>query len=317
MIGLLKALWLRPALLLWLPPLFWAGNLVLGRALGPSFPPVSLAVARWLVALAVLAPFVARRTREQRHLLQRHAWLVLGCGAFGIAGYNALGYLALQTVPAASVAFLNSTLPLMVPLAAFLLGVERVSARTLCGIALSFVGVAWIVSRGDVGSLQQFSLGGGELLVLVAVANYALYSVLLRRKPVELDPLVFLAAKMAAGLIVLMPFWAVELYRGATIPFDAGAIAAVLYIGIFASLLAFVLWNRCVATLGATVTGASFHLVALFTAALAFLVLGEPVRSFHLVGIVLILAGFALATFRRKAYPRNGGISACRRSETS
>ena len=298
---LLAALWVRPALLLWLPPLFWAGNLVLGRALGPTFPPVSLAVGRWLVALSVLAPFVARRTYEQRHLLRRHAMLILGCGAFGIAGYNALGYLALQTVPAASVAFLNSTLPLMVPLAAFALGVERVAPRTLCGIALSFVGVAWIVSRGDIGSLGQLSLGGGELLVLVAVANYALYSVLLRRKPPEIDPLVFLAATMAAGLGVLMPFWALELYRGATIPHDPGSLAAVLYIGIFASLLAFVLWNRCVATLGATVTGASFHLVALFTAALAFLVLGEPVRPFHLIGIALILAGFALATISRTA----------------
>ena len=303
---LLAALWARPALLLWLPPLFWAGNLVLGRALGPTFPPVSLAVGRWLVALAVLAPFVARRAYEQRHLLRRHALLIFGCGAFGIAGYNALGYLALQTVPAASVAFLNSTLPLMVPLAAFALGVERVAPRTLCGIALSFVGVGWIVSRGDVGSLGQLSLGGGELLVLVAVANYALYSVLLRRKPTELDPLVFLAATMATGLIVLMPFWAVELSHGATIPRDAGSIAAVLYIGIFASLLAFVLWNRCVATLGATVTGASFHLVALFTAALAFLVLAEPVRGFHLIGIALILAGFALATVRRSAPDRPG-----------
>jgi drug/metabolite transporter (DMT)-like permease len=246
---------------------------------------------------------------EQRQLLRRHALLILGCGAFGIAGYNALGYLALQTVPAASVAFLNSTLPLMVPLAAFALGVERVAPRTLGGIALSFVGVAWIVSRGDAGSLGQLSLGGGELLVLVAVANYALYSVLLRRKPAELDPLVFLAATMAAGLVVLMPFWAAELGHGATIPRDAGSLAAVLYIGIFASLLAFVLWNRCVATLGATVTGASFHLVALFTAALAFLVLGEPLRSFHLIGIALILAGFALATLRRRT-PDGPGLTA-------
>ena len=80
------------------------------------------------------------------------------------------------------------------------------------------------------------------------------------------------------------------------IPRDAGSLAAVLYIGLFASLLAFILWNRCVATLGATVTGISFHLVALFTAALAFPVLGEPVRPFHLIGIALILAGFVLAT---------------------
>ena len=100
---------------------------------------------------------------------------------------------------------------------------------------------------------------------------------------------------MAAGLLVLLPFWVWELAQGATIPTSPGPIAAVLYIGVFASLLAFIIWNRCVSALGPSVTGASFHLVALFTAALAFLLLGEPVRSFHLVGAALILGGFGLA----------------------
>ncbi|WP_186419673.1 DMT family transporter [Bosea sp. CS1GBMeth4] len=291
-----RGLLARPLLLLWLPPLFWAGNLVLGRALGPSFPPVSLAVGRWLVALACLVPFVGRQLWQERALVRRHLRLIVACGAFGIAGYNALGYLALQTTPAASVAFLNSTLPLMVPLAAFALGVERVSGRTLAGIAVSFAGVVWIVARGDLQQLRELRADGGELLVLVAVANYAVYSVLLRRKPAALSPLVFLAATMAAGLLVLAPFWLVELARGARIPTDAGSVAAVLYIGVFASLIAFILWGHCVATLGPSVTGVSFHLVALFTALLAVAVLGEPVRGFHLVGMMLILAGFFLAT---------------------
>lgn len=294
--AVLKGLWERPLLLLWLPPLFWAGNLVLGRALGASFPSVSLAVGRWLVALACLASFIGRQAWRERALLRQHLALIVACGAFGVAGYNALGYLALRTTPAASVAFLNSTLPLMVPLAAFALGVERVSGRTLAGIAVSFAGVVWIVARGDLQQLGALRADGGELLVLIAVANYAVYSVLLRRKPASLSPLVFLAATMAAGLVVLSPFWAFELMQGARIPTDAGSIAAVLYIGVFASLIAFILWGHCVATLGPSVTGVSFHLVALFTALLAAAVLGEPVRGFHLVGMMLILAGFFLAT---------------------
>ena len=300
---ILQRLWAQPMLLLPLPPLFWAGNLVLGRALAGSFPPVSLAVGRWVVALACLLPFVLGAIGAQRGALIRARGLIFACGAFGIAGYNALGYFSLQSAPAASVAFLNSTLPLMVPLAAFLLGVERVSARTLAGIAISFIGVTWIVARGELSTLAELSLAGGEPLVLVAVANYAIYSVLLRRRPADLDPLVFLAATMAAGLLVLLPFWIWELAQGVTIPTTPGPIAAVLYIGVFASLLAFIIWNRCVATLGASVTGASFHLVALFTAALAFLILGEPVRWFHLIGAALILGGFGLAAASGHATP--------------
>lgn len=292
----LRALWTRPLLLLPLPPLFWAGNLVLGRALAETAPPVALAVGRWLVALLVLAPFVASRMMAQRVLLVRSARLIVLCGAFGVAGYNALGYLALHTVPAASVAFLNSTLPLMVPLAAALLGVERVRGRTLAGIALSFVGVVVIVARGELAALTTVGSGGGELLVLLAVANYAIYSVLLRRRPADLDPAVFLAATMVTGLAVLLPFLAVEIAGGHVIALDGGTLAAIAYIGVFASLLAFVIWNHCVARLGPSVTGASFHLVAVFTALLAAVALGEPLRGFHLVGAALILAGFAIAT---------------------
>ena len=295
----LLALWARPVWLLWLPPAFWAGNLVLGRALGPVFPPVSLAVGRWVVALAVLTPFVWRQAWRERRLLGKHWALITACGAFGIAGYNALGYIALQTVPAASVAFLNSTLPLMVPLAAVVLGGERIARKAVAGIAVSFLGVVWIMTRGDMGSLAALRFEGAEPLVLLAVANYAVYSVLLRRKPAAIGPLVFPAATMAAGLLVLMPFWAFELARGARIPTDPASIGAVLYISIFASLFAFILWSRCVAMLGATVTGVSFHLVALFTALLAFLALNEPVRAFHVAGIVLILLGFFVTTLRR------------------
>ena len=291
-------LWSRPLFLLPLPPLFWAGNLVLGRALANSYPPVSLAMGRWLVAIVVLAPFVSASVWRQRSLLRRNWVLILLCGAFGIAGYNALGYLALQTVPAASVAFLNSSLPLMVPLAAFVLGVERVRKVTVLGILISFVGVAWIVARGDPADLAHIGLSAGEPLVLIAVANYALYSVLVRRKPQELDGLVFLASTIVTGLGVLLPFWIWELSSGAKIPFDASSVGAVVYIGVFASLFAFILWNRCVASLGPSVTGASFHLVALFTAVLAFLVLGEPVARFHVIGATLILCGFFVATGR-------------------
>lgn len=313
--SLLDRLWARPLLLLPLPPLFWAGNLVLGRALAETFPPVSLAVGRWLVALAVLLPFVARPAWDQRHLMRRHWVLILACGAFGVAGYNALGYLALHSVPAASVAFLNSTLPLMVPIAAFVLGVEKVRAATLAGILLSFVGVVWIVARGDLSSLAHIGLAAGEPLVLLAVANYALYSVLVRRKPTDLDPLVFLAVTMAAGLMVLLPFWIFEIAGGAVLPRDPASLGAVLYIGVFASLLAFVLWNRCIATLGPSITGASFHLVALFTALLAFILLGEPVRAFHLVGAALILGGFVLATLRWPIMPVTAALAETPRAD--
>src|SRR4029453_5016597 len=111
---LARRLWERPLLILWIPPLLWSGNIVLGRALGDTYPPVSLAVGRWLIAFGLLIPFFVTRVWAPRKPLKKHWLLILACGAFGVAGYNALAYVALETTPAANVAFLNSTLPLMV-----------------------------------------------------------------------------------------------------------------------------------------------------------------------------------------------------------
>jgi drug/metabolite transporter (DMT)-like permease len=296
-----------PYALLLLPPLFWAGNLLIGRAYASELPPFGMAFWRWIIASACVLPFVWRELLVNRREVLAHWPVILACAASGYAGYPVLNYMALHTTPAATAAMLNSTLPLMVPLLAWMVTGERPSLRALGGIALSFVGVGWIVSRGDWSVLASFSVGRGELLVLMAVAGFALYSVLLRYRPRRISDMAFLAAMTVTTSILLLPLWVGEEAAGRSIPFEPYAIVALLFIGIFASLVANALWNRCVATLGSTLTGASFHLMAVYASILAFLLLGEPVKTFHLVGIGLILAGFALAILPHRAARIGGG----------
>ena len=288
----------RPLALLWVAPLIWATNITLGRAVAASFPPVSLTLLRWLVAALALAPFIWPRLRAQAPLLRRHWLLILVSGALGMAGYSALAYIALHTTTAASVAFINSTLPLMVPLVMLVIGREAMHPRTLAGIVVSSCGVLWIIARGDLASLAHLSFAGGEMITLAAVAMYAVYSVLIRKKPAEMDLLVFLFGGMVAGIVVLLPFTAWELAGGATIPTDARSIATVIYIGLVISLGAYLVWNYCVVRLGPGLTGASYHLLSVFTPLVAYLTLGERLAPYHYVGIALILAGVFVAARR-------------------
>ncbi|WP_202964680.1 DMT family transporter [Inquilinus limosus] len=299
--GLLDLVWRRPYVLLPLPPLFWAGNLVIGRAFAQELPPFGLTFWRWVVASAVLLPFVWRDLVAHRRDLLAHWPVIVGCAASGFAGYPVLNYLGLHTTPAATAAMLNSTLPLMVPLFAWAMTGEAPRPRVVAGIVLSFLGVGWIVGRGDPATLATLSIGGGELLVLLAVGGFALYSVLLRWRPRDVPPMAFLAATTLAACVLMAPFWIVEEAAGHSLPVAAYAIASLLFIGIFSSLVANAFWNRCVATLGPALTGASFHLMAVYSSALAFLLLGEPVRGFHLIGIGLILLGFAIAVVPKGA----------------
>lgn len=295
--------WLRrnPAVLLPFPPLFWAGNLLIGRAFASSLPPFGLAWMRWTMAFVILLPFMGRGVWLHRRALLHRWWVVASLGLTGFAGYTALNYIALHTTPAASAAMLNSMLPLMVPVFAWIIAGERPSLRVGIAIGISLVGVLTIVSRGDPSVITSLRFGIGEILVLLAVACYAFYSVILRYAPKSVPPLVFLEATFIPAMIVLTPLWVWELAQGRVLPLRPYAIASVLFIGIFASLIANLLWNRSVATVGSTITGASFHLMAIYSAVLAFLLLGEPVHGFHLVGIALILTGFALATLPRRS----------------
>ncbi len=292
---LAQRLWATPALIFLVPPVVWSGNILLARGLNDVLPPVGLAFWRWLLALLILLPIAIGAGRRQRQLLLRHWRLVLACGAFGIAGYNALAYVALQTVPAVNMTVVNSAIPVLIPVFAFLIAGERPTIRQVAGILLSMVGVVWIIARGSPSALLSLSIGSGDLWVLASIVNWAIYTVILRYRPPEIATIVFLVGSIIAGLAVLAPFWAWELARGEVMPLTPQTLGAVVYVAVFASVAAFLCWGRSVVLIGSTATGLSIHLIPVIVGALSLVLLGEPVLPFHLVGAAFIAAGLVAA----------------------
>ncbi len=293
--------WHRPYALLLLPPLFWAGNMLIGRAFAGQLPPLGLTFWRWVVASVCVLPFTWRELWTQRAVLRR-AWpVLLAGGAFGFAGSPVLNYMATQSIPAATASMINSSLPLMVPLMAWIITRDTPPRRAVVGIALSTAGVLWLLSRGDMSRLMALSFGAGELLMLGSVAGFAVYCTLLRYRPAGLSDLGFMSVLSVVTAVLLLPAALWDAAQGRHMPVAPWSVASVLFIGLFSSLIANVLWNRCVATLGPTLTGVSFHLMAVYTCVLAFLLLHESLQLFHYVGITLILCGVAIALglFRR------------------
>ena len=288
---LARRLWSMPALMFLVPPLAWSGNILMARALNDVLPPVGLAFWRWLLAATLLLPFAARGLFRHRRLLLARWRLVLACGAFGMAGYNALAYMALQTVPAINVSVINSAIPALIPLFALLLAGDRLNVRQGAGILVSMVGVLWIIARGDPASLLDLSIGAGDLWVLASVVNWAIYTVILRLRPVEIDTLTFLVACILAALVALAPFWLWEIGSGRSMALTAQTLGSVVYVALFASIASFLCWSRSVALIGATRTGMAIHLIPLLVGVAGMVFLDEPVRPFHLIGAAFIAAG--------------------------
>ena len=85
---------------------------------------------------------------------------------------------------------------------------ERLSVRQALGVAISLAGVVAIVARGDVTLLASLHLNGGDLWVLLATLSWAVYTVCLRWRPAELDPLAMLWTISAFGVAAMLPLYA-------------------------------------------------------------------------------------------------------------
>lgn len=284
-----------------LPPLFWSGNLIMARGLHEVFPPIGLAFWRWTAALAILLAVGGRLAWLQRRVILRHWRILVVYGLLGVAGYNTFLYLGLQTTTAINAAVLNAGLPLVIPLFSWLLAGERLTARQAVGLALSLSGVLWILCRGDPALLAALSFTAGDGWILLAVLAWAIYSALLRYRPAELTPWVFMLAMVGIGVTALGPFYAWEIVAsGRHMPASGQSLVAVLYLALFASILAWICWNRSVALIGATRTGLAFHLIPVFAGAMAIALLGETLHGYHLVGALCILVGIVLTTVVRR-----------------
>jgi drug/metabolite transporter (DMT)-like permease len=287
-------------LLLAAASLFWSGNWIAGRALREAFDPVTLNFWRWAVATLVLAPFALRGLRGRWGAVRRRAGILLALAFTGVALFQCLVYLGLRSTPAVNAVLLNSSFPMFMLLCSWVMERERASRRQVLGMLISLAGILIIICRGDPAALLHLQLNAGDAWILLAMPVWGVYSVLLKRRPAELDGLELLFVISLAGTLMLVPGaliagWVSTSVRMPTAPEALG----VLYMAVFASVLAYVCWNRGVAVVGANAAGFTVHLLPAFGTVLAILFLGESFAGFHAAGIATILAGVLLATWRK------------------
>lgn len=283
--------------LLALANLLWAGNVIVGRAVVGQVPPVTLAWWRWtgafIVGLGLAWPHLRRDAPE----LLRHLPILLVLAATGIASLNAMSYMGLQYTTAVNALLLQSVMPVIVLLWAFALYGERPGLFQTAGVAASLAGVVTIAAGGSPGALARLSFNIGDIWVLAGIVVYALYVVLLRRRP-RVHPMSLLVALMAIGSVLLLPFSIWEAHGGAVIRGGWPSWAAIAYTAVLPSLVAYLFFNRAVELIGAAPAGQSTHLMPVFGVALAVIFLGERIQIYHAFGIALIAAGLALASLR-------------------
>lgn len=292
-------LWRAAPLLLAAAILFWAGNSIAGRALAGVAPPLALAFWRWVVALALVTPLAWPKLKADRAELVRRWRTVLGLSMTGVASFGALLYVGLQHTTALNSILLQAAIPPLVMLFAWAVLRERTSRGEIGGVALSLAGVLVVITRGRPWDLLHLGLNRGDAIVLVGVVLYAVYSLLLRRRP-AVHPLSLLWATFACAALLLAPAYAWEIASGRTLPLTPQTLAGIGYVAVFPSFLAYLFFNRGVELIGSARASQFLHLQPVFGAVLAVLLLGERFHGFHAVGVALIGAGIGLSAWTQR-----------------
>ena len=274
--------------------LSWSGNIVIGRAVRSEIPPLGMTFWRWTLCCLILVIFTAPRFKIAMPILKREWPLLLVMAITGIAAFNPLQYFALHTTTAINVTLILATCPAFMALLSMLFLKERLGLAQLLGIAVSFIGVAIVITNGDLESLLDVQFAIGDIWMLCAAIIWAFYSIAVKKRPADLDPLVMLTVITGIGALILLPFYIWESLTFKVMPVTDTSLLTVGYITLIASLLAYICYNKAVSLIGPAKAGPSIHLMPGWVAILAFIFLGERLESYHLLGIACIGIGIFL-----------------------
>lgn len=276
-------------------PLFavilWAMNAVVNKLSTGVVEPETISFYRWVVALLVLTPFCIKGSIRHWPVIKAHLGKLCFLGFLGMALYQCLAYYAAYTISATMIGIFVSLIPLLTIILSLIILKTPITKGLVIGSALSFFGIAWLISSGSPSVLLEVGVGKGELMMFIAALAYALYGVLTMKWRIPLSSWQALYWQVIFGVIILIPLFMFATNRAITLE----NVGLILFAGIPASVIAPFLWLQGVARLGANKTSLFMNLSPLFTALISVIVLHESLETYHFVGGGMSLLGVMIA----------------------
>jgi drug/metabolite transporter (DMT)-like permease len=275
----------------------WAGNAIVGRVLVASgaVSPITLSTVRWGLAALLLLPLGWRVFAPGSTLWQNKKRFLL-LGLFGVGSYNALLYLALETSTAINVTLIGASMPIWMLFIGAVFYQTKPRLLQAVGAVVSLIGVAVVLTRGDLSTLLSMQVVLGDLFIMVATITWAVYSWMLTRpgssNEREWPWAQFLMAQIFAGLLWTTFFDGFEIAAGqAYLDLNLWTASLILFVAIGPSLISYRCWGLGVNGAGPTVAAFFANFIPLFTAIFSAAILGEPPQLFHGVAFALIVTG--------------------------
>ena len=280
--------------LIFITPALWTVNYLVGRSAPGVIEPHLLALLRWLMAGVLFSLGAHAELWAHRHQIAADWKHYLVLGALGMWICGAWVYIGARTTGAVNIALIYAISPVLIVAFSALWLRERFKLLQACGLALALAGVLHVVLKGHWAALAAVQFVPGDGWILAATLSWTVYSVLLKKWPSPLGPSARLTVISLAGVLVLLPFviWEalVNPLPVLTVQGFGLALAAAFFPG-YGAYLAYSVMQR---ELGAARVSVVLYLGPIYTAIMAWLVLGEPLQAYHAWGMVLVLPGIYL-----------------------
>ena len=290
----MKSVFNNAYVLLTLATLLWGGNSVAGKLASFDWQPFTITSARWLLTALLLLPFAWPHLKRDWQILTTDWKTLAALGAFGMALFNLLMYLALNHTSAINVSIEQASMPVMIMLANFVLFSQRTSALQITGLICSIVGVLVTTTGGKPWLFFTEGLNFGDAVMLLACVFYAGYTIGLRWRP-KVHWLTFIWMISVSAFAMTVPFFVWEIQQQPfTLPPAKGWLV-VGYVIIFPTIVSQIFYARGVELIGGNRAGQFINLVPIFGSLLAILILNEKLHWYHAAGLIMVVGGIWLA----------------------
>lgn len=285
-----------------LSTIIWSGNFVISRAINQQIPPVSLAFYRWTLATLLIAPLAYQKFKEQKQIVLQHWKYFFWVSLSGIALFNTFVYVAGHYTSAINMALIGTTSsPIFATVMAIIFLKERLNIFRIIGMLLCISGVVLLLSQGSWQKLASFTFSTGDLWILAGAMAFAVYNILVRKKPAGISSINFLFVIFLLGALLLLPAYLIELSITAPVQWNGNIVGAIIYLGLGTSVIAFLCWNAALQKLGTGTTVLFGNLIPIFSTLEAVWLLGEHINNIHILSGLLVIGGLVLAnTMQRK-----------------
>lgn len=285
-----------------LATIIWSGNFIVAKAVHKEIPPISLNFYRWLVAALIIFPLVYKRFRAEWSIVRKSWNYLFWISLTGISLFNTFVYIGAHYTSAINLALIGTTSsPIMSIIFARIFLKEKIGWMKLAGLILCVTGVLFLLSKGDFHNLLHLKFSEGDLWVLLAAFCFAIYNTMVKKKPAAISPINFLFVIFSFGTLMVFPFFVWETNHSPAVEWNGSLVLSILYLGLGASVICFLIWNAAIGKLGAGRTALFGNLIPIFSSIEAALLLHEDFTWIHVVSMIIVFTGIILANSQLKS----------------